>query len=75
MPKRFPTQYFEQHLATLNKNGASEWVGPLADVLDTAYAITCWAEDRDIQLTTDLAALTRLVIERHDQLQSDSQAA
>ena len=45
-----------------------EWKGPLSEVIDTAAAVTLGVRDElKIEPTAELiAALTRLVLERHD---------
>jgi len=69
---RIPSQHFEKHLLEVQKHSGDKWVGPLADVLDTAYAIHLWAVDHGLRPVVDLAALTKLVLERHNQIENEA---
>jgi len=60
---------FERRVQALQ---GSFWCDALVEVMDTAEGVYRWCEDRAIEPAIDLAALTELVIRRHDTIASDA---
>lgn len=56
----------------MSKTGQGVWATALVEVLDTAKAVLCWANDHEIKPTINLGDLARMVIERHDQIKQNS---